>query len=94
MLKSFGLTAQDIAKTILYSAANVRGVFVSNRDETKVMVKALEYGNVHPVIDKVRAHLHTKRGAHPDKTFSFDQMKEAYQYMAEGRHFGKVCIEV
>jgi hypothetical protein len=43
----------DIAKTILYSAANVRGVFVCNREELKEMSSALEVGGVKPIIDKV-----------------------------------------
>jgi D-arabinose 1-dehydrogenase-like Zn-dependent alcohol dehydrogenase len=47
------LNATDIAKTILYSAASVRGVFVANREEFKQMVSALETGGVEPIIDKV-----------------------------------------
>jgi hypothetical protein len=46
----------DLAKTILYSAANVRGVFVCNREELKTMVSALEAAGVHPVVDKVTSH--------------------------------------
>lgn len=38
---------------ILYSAANVRGVFVCNREEFKRMSSALEIAGVHPIIDKV-----------------------------------------
>lgn len=50
----------DLAKMILYSAANVRGVFVCNREEFKRMSSALEIAGVHPIIDKVcvlRCHL-------------------------------------
>ena len=49
----------DVAKTILYSAASVRGVFVCNREELKTLVSALEYGNVRPIIDKA-----STRGVH------------------------------
>ncbi|KAK8870130.1 hypothetical protein IAR55_000700 [Kwoniella newhampshirensis] len=70
---------EDLAKTILYSAANVRGVFVCNREDFKTCVSALEIGGVKPIIDK---------------TFKFDELKEAYQYMADGKHFGKICVEV
>ncbi|KAK4689050.1 hypothetical protein P7C73_g1063, partial [Tremellales sp. Uapishka_1] len=70
---------EDIAKTILYSAANVRGVFVSNREDFKTMSASLEIGGVQPIIDK---------------TFKFSELRAAYQYMADGKHFGKVCIEV
>ena len=47
------INASDIAKAILYSASNVRGVFVSNREEFKLCNRALEYGCVEPIIDKV-----------------------------------------
>ena len=43
----------DLAKIILYSAANVRGVFVCNREEFKRMSSALEIAGVHPIVDKV-----------------------------------------
>ncbi|KAL7418361.1 hypothetical protein Q5752_006819 [Cryptotrichosporon argae] len=68
---------EDLAKTILYSAANVRGVFVCNREDFKTMSSALEAGGVKPIIDK---------------TFQFDDLKAAYQYMADGKHFGKICV--
>ncbi|WWD03159.1 hypothetical protein V865_001206 [Kwoniella europaea PYCC6329] len=73
------LIQEDIAKVILYSAANVRGVFVCNREDFKTAVSALELGGVKPIIDKV---------------FKFDDLKDAYRYMEEGRHIGKVCIEL
>lgn len=51
----------DLAKTILYSAANVRGVFVCNREELKVMSAALEYRAVKPIIDKVLLFFVTRK---------------------------------
>lgn len=70
---------EDIAQQILYSAANVRGVFVASRAEEENMIRAMELAGVEPIIDKV---------------FDFDQLKEAYQYMADGKHFGKVVVRV
>lgn len=70
---------EDLAQTILYSGSYVRGVFVCNREDEKRMISALEVGGVKPVIDKV---------------FAFENLKEAYQYMADGKHFGKICITV
>ncbi|KIR67077.1 alcohol dehydrogenase [Cryptococcus bacillisporus CA1873] len=70
---------EDLAQTILYSGSYVRGVFVCNREDEKRMISALEVGSVKPVIDKV---------------FAFENLKEAYQYMADGKHFGKICITV
>jgi hypothetical protein len=40
---------------------------------------ALEQNTIHPVIDR---------------TFNFDQVKEAYQYLQSGRHFGKIVIRL
>lgn len=57
----------------------MRGVFVCNREEFKQMNRALEAGCVKPIIDK---------------TFKFEEMRDAYQYMADGKHFGKVCVEL
>lgn len=70
---------EDIAKQILYSAAYVRGVFVASRTDEENMIRALSLARVEPVIDKV---------------FDFEQLQEAYQYMADGKHFGKVVIRV
>ncbi|KIS00991.1 alcohol dehydrogenase [Cryptococcus deuterogattii 2001/935-1] len=70
---------EDLAQTILYSGSYVRGVFVCNREDEKRMISALEVGGVKPAIDKV---------------FAFENLKEAYQYMADGKHFGKICITV
>lgn len=28
------------------------------------------------------------------QTFAFEDMKDAYTYLQEGRHFGKVCVKV
>lgn len=54
-------------------------MFVANRAEEEDMIRALSLARVEPVIDKV---------------FDFDQLREAYQYMADGKHFGKVVIRV
>lgn len=67
----------DIAKEILYSAANVRGNFVAPRESFVEMNRALETRGVKPIIDK---------------TFTFDQLKEAYEYMQSGSHVGKIVV--
>jgi NADPH:quinone reductase-like Zn-dependent oxidoreductase len=54
-------------------------VFVCNREEFKQCCAALEVGGAKPIVDK---------------TFKFAELREAYQYMADGRHFGKVCVEI
>lgn len=83
----------DLAKVILYSAASVRGVFVCNREDLKTMVSALETGGVKPVIDKVSL-LDARTCAHRFQVFPFEKLQDAYDYMAKGQHFGKICIDL
>merc|ERR1711933_644958 len=44
------------------------------------MNKAIEANNIHPVID--------------DKVFKLEEAKDAYQYMWDQKHFGKLCISI
>jgi NADPH:quinone reductase-like Zn-dependent oxidoreductase len=85
---------EDLAQTILYSAANVRGVFACNREDLKTMVSALEAGGVKPVIDKVRVYYRKDSLILMQQTFPFSELKDAYQYMIDGKHFGKVCVSL
>jgi len=49
-------------------------------DEVCVRVQAvLEQNRIHPVIDR---------------TFNFDQVKEAYEYLQRGQHFAKIVIRL
>jgi NADPH:quinone reductase-like Zn-dependent oxidoreductase len=43
------------------------------------MVRAIEASGMEPVIDKV---------------FDFDNLKDAYQHMVDGKHFGKVVVRL
>lgn len=56
------------------------------------MCSALEAGGVKPVIDKVGRRLEPVKA--DAQVFAFDQLREAYRYMADGKHFGKICVEV
>ena len=55
---SKAVAEEDLAKVILYSAVNVRGVFVANRTEVEALTRALEFSRIKPIIDKVRLALH------------------------------------
>lgn len=59
-----------------------RGILVGNRGQMEDMCRAVEANpeKLRPVVDL--------------KVFTFDQLKEAYEYQWSGRHQGKVCIEV
>ncbi|KAI1082140.1 zinc-binding dehydrogenase [Whalleya microplaca] len=59
-----------------------RGVWVGSRLQMEDMCRAIEANpeKLRPVVDP--------------KVFTLDQVKEAYEYIASGKHQGKVCIEI
>lgn len=58
----------------------VRGVYVGSRDQFQDMNRAIEANNIKPVVD--------------EKVFKLTETKEAYQYMWDQKHFGKLCISI
>jgi NADPH:quinone reductase-like Zn-dependent oxidoreductase len=64
---------------VLFKSVRLQGIYVGSRDMFDEMNRAMEVSRVHPVIDR---------------TFSFDQVREAYRHLESGAHFGKVCIKV
>lgn len=64
----------------LNNICTVRGVLVGNRMQFEEMNRAVEANDIKPVVD--------------EKVFSLDQTKEAYQYMWDQKHFGKLCIKI
>lgn len=59
-----------------------RGVLVGSRVQLEDMCRAFEANpeKLRPVIDA--------------KVFALDQLREAYEYLQSGKHFGKVCIKI
>lgn len=57
----------------------VRGVYVGSRAQFEEMNRAIEANNIKPVVD--------------EKVFTLTEAKEAYQYMWDQKHFGKLCIK-
>ena len=57
----------------------LQGVTVGSVEDLQALVDAITVNRMKPVIDK---------------TFSFDQAREAFAYMASGAHFGKVAISI
>lgn len=57
-----------------------RGVYVGSRQQLEDMIRCVEANNIHPVID--------------EKVFTLEQAKEAYAYMWDKKHFGKVGIKI
>ena len=59
--------------------ASMCGIQVGNRDMFEAMNRAIEVAKLKPVIDRV---------------FDFSDARAAYEYLASGKHFGKVEIRV
>ncbi len=64
-------------KPVLMSNLRIQGILVGSREGFEAMNRAIAQHQLRPVVDKV---------------FAFSETPEAFEYMAAGRHFGKVCI--
>ncbi|KAL1753434.1 chaperonin 10-like protein [Schizophyllum commune] len=69
----------DIAKLILYTQANVRGVVCGPRLLFEQMIRKSAKNILTPVVDR---------------RFAFDEAKEAFKCLESGKFFGKVAIDV
>lgn len=64
----------------IINSFTVRGVAVGSRLQFEDMNRAIEANNIHPVLDK--------------RIFRLEEAPEAYQYLWDQKHFGKVIIEI
>ncbi|KAH7400100.1 hypothetical protein BKA64DRAFT_744762 [Cadophora sp. MPI-SDFR-AT-0126] len=64
----------------LSNLCTVRGLLVGSRTQFEDMNRAIEANSIKPVVD--------------EKVFSFEEAKEAYQYMWDQKHFGKLTIKI
>ena len=64
----------------LNNQCTVRGILVGSRLQFEEMNRAIDANGIKPVVD--------------DKVFSLEETKEAYQYMWDQKHFGKLTIKV
>ncbi|MCJ1399878.1 hypothetical protein MMC11_003081 [Xylographa trunciseda] len=65
---------------VLQHTCVVRGVFVGSRAQFEDMNKAIDVNGIKPVVD--------------EKVFGFEELKDAYQYMWDQKHFGKLTIKI
>jgi NADPH:quinone reductase-like Zn-dependent oxidoreductase len=63
---------------LLMKNAALQGIFVGSREMFEEMNRAIEANKLRPVIDR---------------TFAFDQARQAIEHLASGSHFGKVVIK-
>lgn len=64
----------------LSNMCTVRGLLVGSRLQFEDMNAAIEQNDIHPVVD--------------EKVFKLEELKDAYQYMFDQKHFGKLCIKI
>jgi NADPH:quinone reductase-like Zn-dependent oxidoreductase len=64
----------------LTNICTVRGILVGSRVQFEDMNRAIEANKIKPVVD--------------EKVFSLDEARDAYQYMWEQKHFGKLAIRI
>lgn len=63
---------------IITRQVRLQGVTVGHRDGFEAMIRTLEQHQTRPVLDR---------------TFAFEELKEAMAYLKTGAQFGKVCID-
>ncbi|HVL59402.1 MAG TPA: NAD(P)-dependent alcohol dehydrogenase, partial [Burkholderiaceae bacterium] len=62
---------------IVTRQVRLQGITVGSRDGFEAMARAIGQHRLRPVVDR---------------TFGFEQLREALDYLASGAHFGKICI--
>ncbi len=74
-----GTTAPLSFTSVLMKYVRIQGIFVGHRDSFEAMNRAFEANEVRPVVDSV---------------YSLAKTRQAFEHLAAGAHFGKVCIEI
>ncbi len=64
---------------VFMKAIRLQGLFTGSRQMFEDMNKAIEFNKLRPVIDR---------------TFGFDEVKDALKFMQSGSHFGKIVVRV
>jgi NADPH:quinone reductase-like Zn-dependent oxidoreductase len=64
-------------RSILMKAVRMQGILIGSRQMFEDMNSAIEGNRLKPVIDK---------------TFAFEEVREALRYMESGSHFGKIVV--
>lgn len=74
-----GFEAKINVLSLLHQHATIRALEVGSKQDFAAMNRAIATENIHPVIDKV---------------FPFEQAQQAFEYLDQGLHFGKVAIAI
>ena len=73
-----GIEAALSLTKIILKRVKVQGISVASLEEHERMVSAIESTHLAPVLDHV---------------FGFEQLAEAFAYLVQGKHFGKIGID-
>lgn len=74
-----GTTAEIPLTLIFMQRVRVQGILVGDRDSVEAMNRAIAQHRLQPIIDRV---------------FPLAEARAAFELMAAGGHFGKICIRV
>jgi NADPH:quinone reductase-like Zn-dependent oxidoreductase len=74
-----GMTSEIDLVAFMGKCAHIEAIDVGSREMFEAMNKAVAFHAMHPVVDRV---------------FGFTELRDALNYLQEGRHFGKVCLRV
>jgi NADPH:quinone reductase-like Zn-dependent oxidoreductase len=64
---------------IFMRSIRLQGIFVGSKRMFEEMLRAVEFAEMKPVIDRV---------------FEFDDIRDALKYMETGSHFGKIVVRI
>ena len=73
-----GLESPSMSLMTIFNLLRIQGIYVGSTEMLKQLLNAVETHNIRPQIAK---------------SFSFSNAQDAYQWMAQAKHFGKVVIE-
>lgn len=73
-----GIEARLALTQVILKRLRVQGISVASLEAHERMVRAVESAGLEPVLDRV---------------YGFDQLREAFEHLASGRHFGKIGID-
>lgn len=72
-----GFEATINTLALLHQQVTIRGMEVGSTADFKEMNRAIETHDIHPIIDT---------------QFTLDQIQAAFEYLAQGQHFGKLVV--
>ena len=73
-----GRTGDVPTSKFMAKQARLQGLIVGSRAHQQEMIRAIEANDIHPVVDR---------------SFTLEEIADAFCYEESGKHFGKICLE-